>query len=163
MAGTKLILDPASSMRSFYLNKNDERVIYGDIREAESHTLTNGRTIHINPEIVLDYRALPFQDNSFKMVIFDPPHLTGLSPKSWIRKKYGVLNKETWKQDLKQAFTECFRVLQINGVLVFKWNDTSILLKEILKLTNQKPIIGHKSAKRMLTHWVLFMKEPINA
>jgi hypothetical protein len=28
----KLVLDPASSMRSFYFDKKDERVLFGDIR-----------------------------------------------------------------------------------------------------------------------------------
>ena len=36
----KLILDPASSMRSFYFDKKDPRVLFGDIREDETHLLT---------------------------------------------------------------------------------------------------------------------------
>jgi len=155
----KLVLDPASSMRSFYFDKKDKRVLFGDIRANETHLLTNGQTIHIQPDQVMDFRNIPYPDNSFQMVIFDPPHLLNLSEKSWIRKKYGVLNKDTWQDDLKKAFSECFRVLKPNGTLVFKWNETSIMLKEILALTNQKPIAGHPSGKRMGTHWVLFMKD----
>jgi len=155
----KLVLDPASSMRSFYFDKNDSRVIFGDIRENETHLLTNGQTIKIKPDLVMDFRNLPFDDEQFRTVIFDPPHLTGLSDKSWMKKKYGVLNKETWRDDIAKGFSECFRVLETNGTLIFKWNDTSISLKEILKLTNQRPVIGHPSGKRMGTHWVLFIKE----
>ena len=159
MGGTKLILDPASSMRSFYFNKQDPRVIYGDIREPETHLLTNGQTIHIKPDLVMDFRNLPYNDETFKMVIFDPPHLLGLSDKSWIKKKYGGLQKDTWQTDIKKGFSECFRVLVKNGTLIFKWNETSIPLKDILELTEQKPILGHPSGKRMNTHWVLFMKD----
>jgi len=159
MGGTKLILDPASSMRSFYFNKQDPRVIYGDIREPETHLLTNGQTIHIKPDLVMDFRNLPYNDETFKMVIFDPPHLLGLSDKSWIKKKYGGLEKHTWQTDIKKGFSECFRVLVKNGTLIFKWNETSIPLKDILELTEQKPILGHPSGKRMNTHWVLFMKD----
>jgi hypothetical protein len=155
----KLVLDPASSMRSFYFDKTDPRVLFGDIRKDETHLLTNGQTIKIKPDMVMDFRELPFEDNSFKCVIFDPPHLLNLSEKSWMRKKYGVLNKDSWQDDLTQAFSECFRVLETNGTLIFKWNETSILLKEILKLTPHKPLIGHPSGKRMSTHWVLFMKD----
>ena len=109
---TKFILDPASSMRSFYFDKTDERVVFGDIRENEEHLLTNGQTIKIKPDMVMDFRELPFEDNKFEAVIFDPPHLFNLSEKSWIRKKYGVLDKETWQQDISQGFSECFRVLR---------------------------------------------------
>jgi hypothetical protein len=78
--------------------------------------------------------------------------------KSWMRKKYGVLDKETWQDDISQGFAECFRVLKTNGTLIFKWNEASILVKDILKLTDKKPLIGHPSGKRMGTHWILFIK-----
>jgi 23S rRNA G2069 N7-methylase RlmK/C1962 C5-methylase RlmI len=112
----------------------------------------------------MDFRSIPYADNTFEMVIFDPPHLLRLSEKSWMRKKYGVLDADTWREDIAKGFSECFRVLKEGGTLVFKWNETSILLREILTLTDQKPILGHPSGKRMATHWVLFMKETrINA
>lgn len=160
MIKTKYVLDPASAVRSFYFNKIDERVLFGDIREDETHLLTNGQTIIIKPDQVMDFRKLPFANNEFRAVVFDPPHLFNLSEKSWMRKKYGVLDKETWQEDLKAGFAECFRVLQPYGTLIFKWNETSIPLKTILTLTNQIPICGHPSGKRMSTHWVLFIKEP---
>lgn len=50
-------------------------------------------------------------------------------------------------------------VVRGGGTLIFKWNETSVSLKEILQLTNQKPVIGHPSGKRMGTHWVLFIKD----
>jgi hypothetical protein len=81
-----------------------------------------------------------------------------LGEKSWMRKKYGVLDSVTWREDISQGFAECFRVLKINGTLIFKWNEVSIPLKEILALTPQKPVLGHPSGKRMATHWVLFIK-----
>ena len=154
----KFILDPASSIRSFYFDKKDERVVFGDIREEETHLLTNGQTIHIKPDQVMDFRDIPYADNAFACVVFDPPHLLNLSEKSWMRKKYGVLDKTTWQEDISQGFAECFRVLKPMGTLIFKWNETSIPLKEILTLTDQKPVLGHPSGKRMGTHWVLFIK-----
>jgi len=154
----KLILDPASSMRSFYFDKKDKRVLFGDIRVKETHLLTNGQTIHIEPDEVMDFRAIPYPDKTFKVVVFDPPHMLNLSEKSWMRKKYGVLDKETWQDDLTKGFAECFRVLKNEGTLIFKWNEVSIPLKDILALTPQKPVLGHPSGKRMGTHWVLFIK-----
>lgn len=154
----KLILDPASSMRSFYFDKKDNRVLFGDIRVKETHLLTNGQTIHVEPDEVMDFRAIPYPDNHFQCVVFDPPHMLRLSEKSWMRKKYGVLDEDTWQDDLKKGFAECFRVLKPFGTLIFKWNEVSIPLKDILALTNQKPVLGHPSGKRMGTHWVLFIK-----
>ena len=156
----KLILDPASSMRSFYFDKKDKRVLFGDIRVKETHLLTNGQTIHIEPDEVMDFRAIPYPDETFKVVVFDPPHMLNLSEKSWMRKKYGVLDKDTWRDDLTKGFAECFRVLKDEGTLIFKWNEVSIPLKEILTLTPPpyKPVLGHPSGKRMGTHWVLFIK-----
>jgi len=154
----KLILDPASSMRSFYFDKEDSRVVFGDIRKDETHLLTNGQTITIKPDQVMDFRAIPYPDESFQCVVFDPPHMLGLSEKSWMRKKYGVLDDNTWQDDIRQGFAECFRVLKPHGTLIFKWNEVSILLKDILALTDQKPVLGHPSGKRMGTHWVLFIK-----
>lgn len=154
----KKILDPASSMRSFYFDKEDQRVLFGDIRGEEQHLLTNGQTIHIRPDQIMDFRSLPFANETFVCVVFDPPHLFNLSEKSWIRKKYGVLDKETWRDDITKGFAECFRVLKPDGTLIFKWNETSVPLKQVLALTDQKPVLGHPSGKRMGTHWVLFIK-----
>jgi hypothetical protein len=155
----KLILDPASGGRTFYFDKTDPRVLFGDIREHEEHLLTNGQTIIIKPDMVLDFRDLPFQDNTFQIVVFDPPHLTGLSEKSWLRKKYGVLDKETWRDDLSMGFSECFRVLKSHGTLIFKWNEYSIPTREVIELAKVKPVIGHPSGKRMGTQWLMFLKD----
>jgi hypothetical protein len=106
----------------------------------------------------MDFRAIPYPDETFQMVVFDPPHRIKLTAESDFIKKYGQLDKDTWREDLAQGFTECFRVLKTNGTLVFKWSEVSIKLSEILKLTDRKPILGHPSGKRMGTHWVLFLK-----
>ena len=158
----KLILDPASSMRSFYFDKKDERVLFGDIREDETHLLTNGQVIHIKPDEVMDFRNIPYPDESFQCVVFDPPHMLKLTEKSWMRKKYGVLDDETWQDDIRQGFAECFRVLKNEGTLIFKWNEVSIPLRKILTLTDYKAVLGHPSGKRMGTHWVLLIKTKVS-
>jgi SAM-dependent methyltransferase len=63
-----------------------------------------------------------------------------------------------WRDDLRKGFAECFRVLKPDGVLIFKWNEDQILVSEILKLTPEKPLFGHRSGKRSQTHWMAFMK-----
>ena len=151
------ILDPCSGSRMFYFNKTDPRVLFGDIRD-ETHTLCDGRTLNISPDQIMDFRALPFADDSFQIVIFDPPHLRKAGEASWLRKKYGILSND-WEEDLRKGFAECFRVLAKGGVLVFKWNETQIKVSKILNLTPHKPLIGHQSGKRSDTHWILFLKD----
>lgn len=151
------ILDPCCGSRMFWFDRKNPNVVFGDIRD-EDHILCDGRELRINPDIELDFRNLPFDDSSFKLVIFDPPHLKNVGKKSWMFKKYGGLNK-SWKDDLKKGFDECFRVLEDEGILIFKWNEIQIKTSEILKLTDKKPLFGHPSGKASKTHWICFMEE----
>lgn len=89
----------------------------------------------------------------------DPPHLRNAGETSYMAQKYGCLDQETWKADLKTMFSECFRVLKEHGVLIFKWNETQIPVSQILKLTAHKPLFGNKQPNRTGTHWIVFMKE----
>lgn len=152
------VLDPASGSRMFYFDKHDDRVLFGDIR-SEQHVLCDGRTLTINPDVIVDYRDLPFEDNTFAVVILDPPHLVRAGPRSWQAAKYGKLHADTWEEDIRAAFKECFRVLRIDGVLIFKWNEHQIPVNKILSLTTAKPLIGHRSGKASKTHWITFLKE----
>lgn len=152
----KGILDPCCGSRMMWFDKKDQRALFGDVR-TESHILCDGRALEISPEMTMDFRALPFGDESFKLVVFDPPHLVNAGKKSWLKLKYGKLN-ENWKADIAQGFAECFRVLADDGVLIFKWNETQVRVSELLALTDNKPLFGHKSGKNMNTHWLTFMK-----
>lgn len=119
----KKILDSSSGLRMFYFDKKDERVLVGDIREEEP-ILCDSRSLKINPDIQLDFSQLPFDDNSFKLVVFDPSHLKKAGKNGWQGLKYSVLN-ENWQEDLKQGFKEYFRVLELHGVLIFNGGDPS--------------------------------------
>src|SRR5699024_9040563 len=103
----------------FYFDKQDERVLFGDIR-SEQHVLSDGRALDINPDALTDFRNLPFEDDTFTVVIFDPPHIVKAGPSSWLAAKYGKLDPRTWRDDLRAGFSECFRVLKPDGVLIFK-------------------------------------------
>lgn len=81
----------------------------------------------LSADIIADFRALPFADASFPIVVFDPPHLERVGENAWMSKKYGRLNKDTWRDDLRAGFEEAFRVLRPHGVLIFKWNEVQIL------------------------------------
>lgn len=140
----------------FWFDKQNPNVLFADIRDEE-HTLCDGRKLEIHPDVVADFRNMPFPDGSFRLVVFDPPHLTKLGNSSWTAKKYGKL-LQTWKDDLKAGFDECMRVLEPSGILIFKWNETQITVKRILEIFGQQPLFGHKSGKNSQTHWLCFMK-----
>lgn len=154
------ILDPCCGSRMFHFDRQNPNVMFGDIR-SENLILSDGRSLEVNPDIEMDFRNMPFNCGQFKLVVFDPPHLIRAGKQSWLAMKYGKLNQD-WREDLRNGFNECFRVLATDGVLIFKWNETQIKVSEILELTNQKPVFGHISGKRANTHWICFMKDGDN-
>ena len=40
----------------------------------------------------------------------------------------------------------------------FKWCEDEIPVSQILALTPERPLFGHRRGKRQKTHWVTFMK-----
>jgi len=151
------ILDACCGSKMFWFDKSNENVVFMDTRQLEE-ILCDGRKLKINPDIIGDFRNMEFENESFDMVVFDPPHLVQVGDTSWLAKKYGKLNKETWPKDLKKGFSECFRVLKTNGTLVFKWNEQQIKLSEVLELTDMKPLFGNKRPKQSKTQWLVFIK-----
>ena len=114
----------------FYFDKHDPRVLFGDSRTF-SGKLCDGRTFTVEPDEVMDFRNMPFKDESFQLVIFDPPHLRRVGDNSWMKAKYGQLPPDGWKQYLKDGFDECWRVLAPGGTMVFKWNEHQIKIGRI--------------------------------
>ncbi|HCU0879926.1 TPA: class I SAM-dependent methyltransferase [Morganella morganii] len=153
----KPILDMCCGSRMFMHDKQDPRVLFSDIRNEE-HTLCDGRLLEITPDIIADFKNLPFPDETFYQVLFDPPHLVRVGKNSWMFKKYGSLDKYSWRSDLAAGFKEAFRVLRPHGSLIFKWNETQIWASQILELTEYKPTIVQRVGKNDKTHWMVFYK-----
>ena len=61
-------------------------------------------------------------------------------------------------EDVAAGFRECMRVLKPDGVLIFKWADTSIPVAKITKVFGVQPLFGHRSGVKSNTHWMCFMK-----
>lgn len=154
----KIILDACCGSRMFWFDKKNPNVLFQDIRN-EDHVLCDGRTLNVNPDQIGDFTQMDnFKDNSFKLVVFDPPHMNKLGKGSWMAKKYGVLNP-TWEQDLKNGFDECIRVLDVYGTLIFKWNEDQIPVKRIIEIFGTEPLFGHPT-RHSKTVWMCFMKFP---
>lgn len=156
MKTDKKILDACCGSRMWWFDRSHPDVLFADIRDEE-HTLCDGRDLKIKPDIIMDFRAMPFADHTFKMVVFDPPHMNQLGASSWMAKKYGRL-LPTWEDDIKQGFDECMRVLETNGVLIFKWNESQIKLSKLLEVINAQPLVGHTTGRQAKTIWMTFMK-----
>ena len=148
------ILDACCGSKMFWFEKNHPGVVYMDNRELET-VLCDGRTLNIKPDIIADFRNIPFPDESFHLVVFDPPHLIQAGENSWMAEKYGKLDPENWQETIRGGVCECMRVLKPYGTLVFKWNEEQVKMKEVLDAIEHKPLFGNRRAK---THWLVFMK-----
>jgi SAM-dependent methyltransferase len=164
MEKQKRILDVCCGGRMFWFDKNNPDVLFVDNREMVEEIIwtdkktKKSRTHTVEPDKVMDFRHLDIPNSSYSLVVFDPPHMLTLGENSWMAKKYGKLNRDTWREDIKKGFSECFRVLRPDGVLIFKWNEHDIPTKDIISLSAYPPLFGHPSGKLQKTHWVAFMK-----
>ncbi len=164
MKPDKKILDATCGSRSIWFNKNHPAAVYMDKRrEFDSLIWKSGdgkseRHLTVDPDVQADFTDMPFEDNSFFLVVFDPPHLKSVSETAWLCRKYGKLD-DTWPQMLHDGFRECMRVLKPNGVLIFKWSEIDIPAADVWKAIGQKPLFGHHSGKNSKTFWGCFMKE----
>jgi len=166
----KFILDATCSGRMMWFDKNHPAALFMDIRKEEKGFIEQRANFEINPDVIADFRNMPFPDKNFKLVVFDPPHIQFRGYKSWASQKYGWLDPETWKDDIQKGLNECWRVLEDEGVLIFKWSterDTrSVKVKEIRQIIEESKwgkqglIVGHPTGKNGNTIWMSLMKFP---
>lgn len=116
----KRILDVTCASRSIWFQKNEPHTIYCDRRtgryemDAGKKYGRHHKTCIVEPDMVCDFTDLPFDDESFDLVVFDPPHVENLSESSWMRKEYGSLDGD-WRPMIRNGFNECMRVLRVGG------------------------------------------------
>jgi hypothetical protein len=161
----KRILDVCCGGRMFWFDKKNPDALFLDNRKMERQLIWKSKIdkeeawFEVLPDKIMDFRSLKLPDNSFSLVVFDPPHIIeGDCKQGWQRKKYGALSPKSWKEDLTKGFSECFRVLKENVILIFKLNEVDKRISEIIKLSSIKPLFGHKSGKQQNTHWLCFIK-----
>ena len=159
----KKILDVTCGSRTIWFDKNHPAAIYCDRRSEAFYNVwknENGkseRACVIEPDVQCDFTDLPFDDNSFALVVFDPPHLIKAKETAWLVKKYSKLD-ENWPEMLRDGFRECMRVLKPDGVLIFKWSENDIPAEKVWRAIGEKPLFGHHSGKKSKTFWGCFMK-----
>lgn len=151
----KKILDATCGSRMMWFDKENMDVVFADMR-TENHILCDGRALEIKPDMEMDFRKMPFANETFWLIIFDPPHLKKLGKNSWTAKKYGKL-LPSWETDIKAGFDECMRVLKTNGTLIFKWNEFQIPVNKIIEIIGKRPLFGHPT-RHGKTIWMTFLK-----
>ena len=158
----KKVVDVCCGPKGMWFDKKDNRALYLDIRDEEiiinkNAAYPKGTVFNVKPNLKCDFTNIKLPNECCYHVVFDPPHIKHKNGTAVITKQYGFL-KDNWQQMIKDGFKECFRILKPNGTLIFKWNEVSFSVKEVLKLTDKKPLYGHKSGKKMNTHWIAFIK-----
>ena len=154
----KPILDVCCGARMFWFDKNNPNVLFCDNRQVEV-VANDGRRFEVKPDILCDFTDLPFPDESFKHVVFDPPQLLYAGRGGQMALHYTFLPKN-WQPLIRKGFDECWRVLETYGTLIFKWSEHDIPVKKLLEVIEHEPLYGHKSGKRAMTHWLSFVKLP---
>lgn len=161
----RLVLDATCGSRMIWFDKQNPLAVYVDRRELDDEAIWKSgssesvRYCNIHPDVLADFTNLPFEDETFYLVVFDPPHLTKIGENAWMCKKYGKLDKD-WPLVIHDGFSECMRVLKPGGTLVFKWCEYEIPTKKVIEAIGQKPLFGNRSGKQSKTHWMCFLKTP---
>ena len=134
----KRVLDACCGSRMFWFDPNNPDAEYVDNRTLED-TLCDGRHLSVNPDVVADFRHLPFEDNSFYLVVFDPPHLKDAGENSWMAKKYGSLPKEGWEEIIRDGFQES-EVQDLLMLIQIFWTPTELFAMSSLICRNKSCI-----------------------
>lgn len=156
------VLDACCGSRMFWFDRENPAAVFADKRR-ETHELRDSssaggsRSLVIDPDIQADFTALPFANECFALVVFDPPHLVRNGASGWLAKKYGKLGAD-WRDELRAGFAECFRVLKPEGTLIFKWNENDVPVSQILVLTPAQPLFGNRCGRTAKSHWIVFLK-----
>jgi hypothetical protein len=90
------------------------------------NTIHGDKLIEVAPQIVLDFTNLPFRDNSFDQLFWDPPHLIRNDVKHFNKAylKFGNWKtRKEWISALEHVNVEFFRVGRPKAVLFTKIID----------------------------------------
>lgn len=105
----KKILDVTCGSKTIWFDKNNPAAVFCDKRSEDIRGIwksENGKSERkcvISPDVQCDFTCLPFPDNTFPLVIFDPPHLKDAGDTAWLTKKYGRLD-ENWPKCFMMVF-----------------------------------------------------------
>lgn len=156
----KKVLDACCGGRMFWFDKQNPLAFFIDIRHLKLKMVGKGRNARkfgVEPDAIMDFRHMDFEDNTFYLTVFDPPHMKN-NAAGYMSIKYGKLPKD-WESFLREGLDECFRVTKPNGVIIFKWNEVNISTTRLIEALGRKPLFGHTTNNKGNTKWLCFLKE----
>ena len=71
MESDKLILDACCGSRLFWFDKAEPHTTYMDRREEQFEI--HGKKINVKPDVVADFRDMPFDDETFNLTARNSP------------------------------------------------------------------------------------------
>lgn len=113
-----------------------------DLKLAHGFTKLDIRSSR-RPHVRADFRYTPFKSSQFKLILYDPPHLTdfgtaenkakhGTHP---LVKRYGGFRDVAdLRKSVYLALREVARLLSVDGVCIFKWNEYIKKIDWVLRL-----------------------------
>jgi len=153
------ILDACCGGRMWWWDKDHPLAVYMDKREAPTGSSPRRPNWSCQPSLLADFKEMPFKDESFQLVLFDPPHVVRDKESfSEVTLRYGTLTKDNEQEEIGLGFAECWRVLAPGGTLVFKWAGS---LERVEPHFPCDPIVGTRGAPRgslLGTRWFIFYK-----
>ena len=162
------ILDATCGPKGIWYQKNHPFVTFMDKRNGIYHNILSGNTsfksrrkYKIYPDVVSEWKDAPFPNNHFDMIIFDPPHIIrpNESKKSGITCEYGMLFKNSWRNDLRIGIKKLFDILKPEGIFILKWCESCAKIEEVIKLFPYPPLFGTNIKKKTSdTYWIVFIK-----
>lgn len=157
------ILDACCGGRMWWWDKDHPLAVYMDSRVVPLGARERQPGWSCDPDVVGDFRAMTFEDETFQLVVFDPPHVTRDQILGEFTIAYGALPRETEQADLERGFAECWRVLAPGGTLVFKWAGR---LERVQPHFPATPIVGTRQLRKasgLGSRWFIFYKPLIAA
>jgi len=156
------VIDVCCGGKMWWYNKTRNGVLFMDKREISPGSV-KGENWSCQPDLIGDYRAIPFDDETFYKVVCDPPHkIKGDS--GIITTKYGFLG-QNWQDDLSKMFNECWRILKPGGSLIIKWADVDVPPRKILDCffdwENRLDVSTHTKKGVNNTYFFSFYKDMI--
>ena len=158
------ILDATAGFRGIWFGKNHPLVTFLDKRSGKYYYMSKSgkkKCTEIKPDIVCEWKDIDYPDNTFDMIVFDPPHIIQDANCNMIV-DYGNLSKDTWRNDLKIAFKQLFRILKPNGVFILKWNECNKPIDNIIKLCPYRALFGTRTGLNNKNIWLTFVKYDID-
>lgn len=155
----KLVLDATCGGRMMWFDKTNPLAHFIDNRNIEPIMVGKGRNARrfsVQPDTIMDFTNMDFDDNTFYLTVFDPPHMRN-NAAGYMSVKYGKLPKE-WESYLRAGLDECFRVTRPGGVIVFKWNEVYVSTNALIAALGRQPLFGHTTNNKGNTKWFCFIK-----